>query len=90
MNQHSVHLGIVNMWPLFYGLVDDEQVLSNLFDQLEDEERMMSKSGIRSLSAKDQFYMQASAVYRGNVFVHLNYLLLRGLKTYYSETSISM
>ena len=80
----------MTFWPLFYGLVDDEVVLKNLFDLLEDSERMLSPHGIRSLSALDQFYMLDSNVYRGNLFVHLHYLLLRGLKIYYSEGSISM
>ena len=80
----------MTFWPLFYGLVDDEVALKNLFDLLEDSERMLSPHGIRSLSALDQFYMLDSNVYRGNLFVHLHYLLLRGLKIYYSEGSISM
>ena len=32
VNQHSLHLGIVTFWPLFYGIVDDASVLENLFD----------------------------------------------------------
>jgi len=90
LNQHSVHLGIVNLWPLFYGLVDDENILSKLFDLLEDETRLMSAHGIRSLSAKDQFYMLDTMTYRGNLFIHLHYMLLRGLKNYYVEGSVSM
>ena len=53
INQHSVHLGIVNFFPLFYGLVDDTTVVEKLFDLLEDETRMMSAHGVRSLSARD-------------------------------------
>ena len=68
-----MHLGIVSFWPLFYGLVDDEAVLGKLFDLLEDESRMLSPFGVRSLSAKDQFYMLDSQTYRGNLFVHLHY-----------------
>jgi len=90
VNQHSVHVGIVNFWPLFYGLIDDTEVLGNLFTLLEDPERMLSPHGVRSLSALDQFYMLDSSTYRGNLFVHLHYMLLRGLHTYYSEGSISM
>lgn len=56
VNQHSVHLGIVNFWPLFYGLVDDPSVLENLFSLLQDSRRMLSPHGVRSLSALDQFY----------------------------------
>ena len=89
-NQHSIHLGIVNYWPVFYGLVSDEEVLGNLLDLLEDPERMMSAHGVRSLSARDQFYMLDSATYRGNLFVHFHYMLLRGLKTYYMEGSLGM
>ena len=51
---------------------------------------MMSAHGVRSLSAKDQFYMLDTSTYRGNLFVHLHYLLLRGLKTYYMPGSVSM
>ena len=90
VNQHSLHLGIVTFWPLFYGIVDDASVLENLFDLLEDPKRMMSEYGIRSLSAKDQFYLLDSNTYRGNLFVHLHYLLLRGLKLYYMPGSVSM
>lgn len=56
LNQHSVHLGIVNFFPLFYGLVDDEKVLMTMLDLLKDENRMMAAHGVRSLSARDQFY----------------------------------
>ena len=51
---------------------------------------MMSEHGVRSLSARDQFYMLDSSTYRGNLFVHLHYMLLRGLKKYYMEGSVSM
>jgi len=51
---------------------------------------MMAEHGVRSLSAKDQFYQLDSKTYRGNLFVHLHYMLLRGLKNYYSPESISM
>lgn len=61
--------------------------MNNLFDLLEDSSRMLSAHGVRSLSAKDQFYQLDSNMYRGNIFVHLNYMLLRGLKTYYMEGS---
>lgn len=90
VNQHSVHVGIVSFWPLFYGLVDNASVLDNLFGILEDEERMLSQHGVRSLSARDQFYKLDSDTYRGNLFVHFHYLLLRGLQKYYCPGSVSM
>ena len=51
---------------------------------------MSSEHGVRSLSAKDQFYLLDSNTYRGNLFIHLHYLLLRGLKLYYMPSSVSM
>ena len=51
---------------------------------------MLSVHGLRSLSARDQFYMLDTSTYRGNLFVHLHYMLLRGLKTYYMTGSVSM
>lgn len=91
LNQHSLHLGIVNFWPLFHGLVDDDDVIENLLDLLMDSDTMLSPYGVRSLSARDQFYLSdKDASYRGNLFVHLHYMLLRGLKIYYTEGSPSM
>ena len=34
--------------------------------------------------------MQDTSTYRGNLFVHLHYMLLRGLKSYYMPDSVSM
>ena len=53
LNQHSLHLGIVNFWPLFHGLVDDDDVIENLLDLLMDTETILSPYGVRSLSARD-------------------------------------
>ena len=53
MNQHSVHLGIVNYFPIFFGLVDDELILKTLLEHLGDESRMMAEHGVRTLSARD-------------------------------------
>ena len=50
---------------------------------LADESEMLSQHGVRTLSAKDQFFQLDSNLYRGNIFIHLNYLLLRGLKKHY-------
>ena len=54
-----------------------------MLEVLADESEMLSKHGARTLSAKDQFFQLDSNLYRGNIFIHLNYLLLRGLKKYY-------
>lgn len=82
-NQHSVHVGIVNFWPLFYGLIDSEDLVSDMLKIATDPQQMMSEFGMRSLSKNDQFYRNSPDYFRGNIFVHLNYMLLRGLKLYY-------
>ena len=48
------------------------------------ETELVSGYGLRSLSPKDQFYHFESDYQRGNIFVWQNYLVLRGIKLYYS------
>ena len=55
-NQHSVHVGFVNFWPLFYGLIDSEALVLDMLKIATDSSQMMSEFGLRSLSKKDQFY----------------------------------
>lgn len=85
VNQHSVHVGIVTFWPIFYGFIEEDSVLENLLSLLEDPQGMLSQYGVRSLSARDQFYGPDQGTYRGNLFVHFHYMLLRGLKLYFSD-----
>ena len=84
-NQYSLHLGIASFLPLAYGLIDDKDELERAIQELTDETTMLCKHGLRSLSAKDQFFQIDSNLYRGNVFIHLNYLVLRGLKKFYDK-----
>lgn len=78
-NQFSVHLGIVNFFPVMFGLIDVDSKLLPSLQALADKSTMLSNSGVRSLSKKDQFYQYRSNYWRGAVWVNVNYLVLRGL-----------
>ena len=82
--QFMDHFGYINLYPLFFGLID---VNSNAFEQtllkIMDPEILWSITGIRSLSQSDIFYRKNDGYWTAPVWINLNYLLLRGLKTYY-------
>jgi len=46
---------------------------------LADSEQMLSATGVRSLSKRDQFYLYRSNYWRGAVWINVNFLVLRGL-----------
>ena len=79
LNQFSVHIGIVNFFPIMLGLIDDPEKVKESLSVLADESQMLSVSGLRSLSMKDQFYMYSSNYWRGAVWINVNFLVLRGL-----------
>lgn len=56
-----------------------------MLDVLRDPEELWSKYGIRSLSKKDKFFGVGDNYWRGNIWLPINYLILRGLKLYYSD-----
>ncbi|CDW80734.1 mannosyl-oligosaccharide glucosidase [Stylonychia lemnae] len=88
-NSYSVHEGIINFWPIMFGLVNDNQTLHNHLSLLGDPTKMLSNSGIRSLSKMDQFYQYGSNYWRGAIWINVNYLVLRGLfKFYQSDETI--
>lgn len=82
VNSNSLHIGIVTLFPFMFGHLKQVDRLESILDILEDETQLMSKFGIRSLSAQDQFSAVSPNSYRGNIFVHLNYLVLKGLNAY--------
>ena len=53
INQYSVHLGIVNFYPLMFGIIDNPEKLIETLRILSDEDMMLGKGGIRSLSKTD-------------------------------------
>ena len=53
INSFNVHLGIVNFFPVMFGLIDDPEKVKASLKVLSDPELMLSKSGVRSLSKGD-------------------------------------
>ena len=89
LNQFSNHIGFINIFPLLFGTVEDKDIIDNSLRLLTDKEELFSDHGVRSLSGKDSFYLYQSNYFRGSVWIHLNYLLLKGLHNHYLEYEIS-
>lgn len=53
MNQFSAHLGIVNLFPLMFGKIEDKERVVESLKVLGDNALLLSEYGIRSLSKKD-------------------------------------
>jgi mannosyl-oligosaccharide glucosidase len=62
-----------------FGLIEDKERVRASLKVLADPEIMLSKSGIRSLSKGDQFYLHRSNYWRGAIWINVNFLTLRGL-----------
>ena len=65
-----------------FGLIPTDHVASSL-SVLGDEDLMLGRSGVRSLSKTDQFYQYQSNYWRGAVWINVNFLVLRGLNKFY-------
>lgn len=78
------HYGYVNLFPLFFGyLKQEDKAFRNLLNILADENHLNSPYGIRSLSKSDLLYHSGEDYWRGNIWMNINYLTLRGLKKFY-------
>jgi hypothetical protein len=53
INQFSLHVGIVNFFPIMFGLIEEDDKIKSSLRVLSDPATMLSNSGIRSLSKKD-------------------------------------
>lgn len=90
-NIFNPHYGYVNLYPLFFGyLKKDDEAFRNLLKILKDPEMLNSPHGIRSLSKSDLLYHSGEDYWRGNIWINLNYLTLKGLKTYYHDDNEAM
>lgn len=82
--QFMDHFGYINLYPLFFGLIDANSIaFAKTIEKLMDPEILWSIAGIRSLSKSDVFYRKNDGYWTAPVWINLNYLLLRGLKFYY-------
>lgn len=66
-----------------FGLIDDLEEVKSSLKVLGDPEFMLGRSGVRSLSKTDQFYLHSSNYWRGAIWINVNFLVLRGLHKYY-------
>lgn len=67
---YSEHYGLINMFPLMFGLITDEAVLNATLDLLSDSRVIFSPYGMRSLSMQDKYYHQTSDYWRG-IYIYL-------------------
>ncbi|KAK9463984.1 glycoside hydrolase [Lipomyces oligophaga] len=80
------HEGYVTLLPFVLGLVPANKI-RRVLDGIEDEERLWSEHGIRSLSKADAVFGKDENYWRGSVWVNMNYLVLRSLQAYAGSDS---
>ncbi|KRX02144.1 Six-hairpin glycosidase-like protein [Pseudocohnilembus persalinus] len=80
------HIGYITLYPIFTGQVQqNSQELNNIISILKDENQIYSKYGIGSLSRQDFYYGKGDNYWRGNIWLPINYMILRGIKLHYKE-----
>ena len=85
-NIFSPHVGYVNLFPLMFGyLKKDDNLFKSTLKYLSDKDELYSEYGIRSLSKSDLLYHTGDDYWRGNIWMNMNYLTLRGLHTFYND-----
>ena len=80
-----VNLGYVNLFPLAFGMMRSEESMKATIDLITNREQLWSDFGIRSLSKSDAFFQKGDQYWTEPIWIPLNYLVLRGLKSYYSQ-----
>ncbi|KAI0987876.1 hypothetical protein GJ496_006428 [Pomphorhynchus laevis] len=91
--QYLPHIGYVSLYPFLLHLLPvDSSYLHNILDQLTDSELLWSNYGIRSLAKSSAFYNKRNTehdppYWRGAIWIHFNYLALRALHHYHSESN---
>ncbi len=82
------HIGYVNLFPLIFGYLNpDESIFKSTLELLEDSDELFSNFGIRSLSKTDSLYHTGEDYWRGNIWLNINFLVLRGLYKFYKQSS---
>ncbi|KAA0170837.1 hypothetical protein FNF28_01110 [Cafeteria roenbergensis] len=77
---HVCHEGYVSVFPLLLGLVrSDSPRLPRLLAPLLDGKRMLSPSGLRSLSKSSPLFMTGENYWRGKVWANINFLAVKAL-----------
>lgn len=84
------HIGYVNLLPIAFGALDiktekGEKVFRQTLHFLSSPDELYSNYGLRSLSKNDLLYHTGDDYWRGNIWINMNYLVLRGLFKYYKH-----
>jgi mannosyl-oligosaccharide glucosidase len=75
------HQGYVNLFPLIFGFIHpDSDHFKATLDLIEDEDRLWTPYGIRSLSKSDPYFMKGDEYWTGPIWININYLVLSSLK----------
>lgn len=83
----SPHKGIINLFTIAFGLIDKNkhERMDNALRFAADKNEIFSAYGLRGVSTRDEQYYPGTGYWRGPVWVSVNYLVLRGLKLFYSD-----
>ncbi|KAK5137097.1 hypothetical protein LTR08_001106 [Meristemomyces frigidus] len=77
---HVCHKGYISIFPFMTGLLGpSHKHLAAVLDLIADEGELWSPYGIRSLSAKDEFYATEENYWRSPVWMNMNYLVVTQL-----------
>lgn len=84
--QYSGHVGYIQFFPIISGaLASGSKEFAATMALLQSPDTVFSRYGIRSLSKADELYATDENYWRGNIWVPINYMILRGLKLHYAQ-----
>jgi len=80
----SPHLGYVNIFPLFFGLIPAaSREFNATIELIGSRKHLWSDFGVRSLSTEDDEFQRRECYWTEPIWIPMNYLLLRGLRYSY-------
>ncbi|KAG0224250.1 Processing alpha glucosidase I [Actinomortierella wolfii] len=83
-SMYVCHKGYISLFPLALGLVDPKsEKLGHILDMIHNPDELWSPYGLRSLSKQDEYFGAGENYWRGPIWININYLVLRSLKTNY-------
>ena len=83
--EFSPHQGIVNMWPVAFGVYEDLPSLEATLQFGSDPTTIYSPYGLRGVSQRDIEYFPGTGYWRGPVWISVNYIVLRGLNKFFMD-----
>ncbi|KAF9090912.1 Processing alpha glucosidase I [Mortierella sp. GBA35] len=80
------HKGYITLFPVLLGIVSPEsEKLDHILNLMHDPNELWTPYGLRSLSAADELFGTGENYWKGPIWININYLALRALKTHYVE-----